>query len=232
MSKKKNSKQKDVQVRPQPAGWETSMKVLLKPEHVERVSDTEVRMTLPECADYDIDEDEVVHVTIPASALTKPTESVYAGAFTIKADTFEERIDNAIKGLGEETQGHNDGAAVANFILTFFTCEIVAKSIVSICKYKGTGRKTLASKWSTKDINNALKELSIGINESIVTALFAENKRVVASEMSARALRDSIAHRMKSVHRKAVKRRYDDLMQNMQEFLGAIEKWRSLAKED
>ncbi len=228
MSKKgRKSRRKAKQhQRPQPAGWDTSMKSVLKPEHVERISDTEVRITLPECQDYDIDEDEIIHVNIPPSALVKATKPIYAGSFTIRADTFEERIDNAIKALSEEKEGLKENAAVPSFIFTFFTCEIVAKSIVSICKFKGTSRKTPTDKWSTKDINRALKELGIEFNEDSVINLFAENKRVVASEMSARVLRDSIAHRMKSVHRNAVKRRYDSLMATMEGFLNSVDVWR------
>lgn len=227
MSKKgRKTKRKTNHQRPQPAGWDTSMKAVLKPEHVERVSDTEVRITFPECPDYDIDEDEIIHVNIPPSALVNATEPVYAGSFTIRADTFEERIDNAIKALSEEKEGLKKNAAVPSFMFTFFTCEIVAKSIVSICKYKGTNRKTPTDKWSTKEINSALRELGIEYDEDSVTNLFAENKRVMASEMSARVLRDCIAHRMKSVHRDAVKRRYDSLMATMKEFLSAIDVWR------
>jgi len=227
MSKKRHkTKGKTSRKRPQPAGWNISMKAVLKPEHVERISDTKVRITLPECTDYDIDEDDMIHVNIPTSALVKATEPVYAGSFTIRADTFEERIDNAIKALSEEREGIKENAAVPSFIFTFFTCEIVAKSIVSICKYKGTSRKTPTGKWSTKEINGALRELCIQFDENSVTNLFAENKRVMASEMSARVLRDSIVHRMKSVHRNAVRRRYVSLMTSMEQFLSAVSAWR------
>ena len=84
--------------RPQPAGWEAAVQKLLKPEHIERVSDTEIRITMPPCPDFDIDEDEIIHVTIPPEVLVKSTKPIYAGPFTIKADTYEERIDHAIQG--------------------------------------------------------------------------------------------------------------------------------------
>ncbi len=202
------------------------MKAVLKPENVERISDTEVRITLPECSDYDIDEDEIIRVTIPPSALVNATEPVDAGTFTIKADSFEERIDNAIKALREEREGLKEAAAVPTFLFTFITCEIIAKSIVSMCKFKGTNRKTPADKWSTKDVNNALRELNIKLDKETVSYLFAEDKMILASEMSARVLRNCIVHRMKSVHREAVKRRYDSLMNHMEKFLFIIETWR------
>lgn len=213
------------QRRPQPAGWGSSVKTLLKPEHVERLSDTQVRITLPECPDYDIDEDETINVTIPASALEKSTEPLNAGSFTIRANTYEERIDYAIQALKEEQACLGENTAVPSFIFTFFTCEIVAKSIVSKCKFKGTNRKSLTDKWSTKEINKAISELKIDFDEASVKALFSEEK-VVASQMSARALRDNIVHRMKPVHRNAVKQRYNPLMSTMQKFLSAVDAWR------
>ena len=227
MSKKgRKTKKSANHKRPQPAGWNDSVKIMLKPEHVERLSDTQVKITLPPCEDFDIDEDETIHVTIPPSAVVNATEPIYAGSFTIKALTFEGRIDNAIKALSEEKESLKEDAAVPIFMFTFFACEIIAKSIVSICKYKGTSRKTPTDKWSTKDINNAIKELGIHIDETSVNTLFAENKRVVASEMSARVLRDSIAHRMKAVHRNAVKRRYNSLIETMERFLKSVDAWR------
>ena len=198
---------------------------MLKPEHVERISDTEVRITLPPCPDFDIDEDEIVHITIPPSMLANSTAPVYAGSFTIHADTYEERIDNAIKGCKEELSLLSDDAVVSRFLIEFFTCEIVAKSIVSKYSHKGTGKKSLVGKWSTKDANSAIEKLGIEFDESAVRLLFSEEK-AVASEMSARKLRDNICHRMKSVHRKAVQRRYDSLTGSMAEFLAAVEIWR------
>lgn len=216
--------------RPQPAGWDIAVKTLLKPEHIERVSDTEVKITLPECPDYDIDEDETIRVTIPPSVLVKSTEPVDAGTFTIRADTFEERIDNAIQALNDEKGSLTKEAAVPTFMFTFFTCEIIAKSIVSMCRFKGTNRKTPTDKWSTKDVNDALRELQIDIDKETITGLFAEDKIIIASDMSARVLRNCIAHRMKSVHRNAVKRRYESLMAQMEEFLNTIRSWQNREK--
>lgn len=116
---------------------------------------------LPPRPDYDIEEDEIVPIWIPPEVLVKSDRPIYAGSFTIKADTYEERIDHAIQGLKEEQSGD---AAVATFLLTFFTCEIVAKSVVGHSKFKGTGRKSLPGKWTTKDVSRALKNLKIDFN--------------------------------------------------------------------
>lgn len=72
------------------------MKRVLKPEHVERLNDKQVRITLPACPDFDIEEDEEIEVWIPPTALVNATRPIFAGKFMIKADSFEERIDNAV----------------------------------------------------------------------------------------------------------------------------------------
>jgi hypothetical protein len=104
-------------------------------------------------------------------------------------------------------------------------CEIVAKAIASHARYGRTGRKALADKWSTKDIAQALADLGIQFDQVQLDALFS-TVPALASEMSARALRDSIAHRMKRVHRQAVRGRYDSLMETMEAFLRTIDAWR------
>ena len=210
----------------QPGGWSASVKPLLSAENVELIADNQVKITLPKCEDYDIDEDETISVVIPAESLVKSTVPIDAGTFTIRADTFEERIDNALKALHEEKKGLSQSTAVPSFMFTFFTCEIVAKSLISLCKYKNTPRKTPTQKWSVNKITSALSELDISINENILNYIFEENKRVVASKMSARALRNCVAHKMKSVHRNAIKIRYTELMSNMDIFLNEIEEWR------
>ena len=215
--------------RPRPAGWEKAMKHVLKPEHVERLNDAQVRMTLPPCPDFDIEEDEEVEVWIPAQALVHSTRPIFAEKFTIKADSFEERIDNAMQGLSEERAQLGSSSALADFLLTFFTCEIVAKAIVSYAKYGTTGRKALADKWTTKDIAQALAAIDIQYDHASLDTLFS-NVPALASEMSARALRDSIAHRMKRVDRKAVRDRYSVLMENMDDFLRAIRAWREKSR--
>jgi hypothetical protein len=149
MSKNRSDK------RPQPAGWDKAVRRLLRPEHVERQSDAQMRITIPAVPDVDIEEDEIVRESVPAAALANGTHDLDAGTFTIKADTLEERIDNAIRGLREERVRLGEGAELATFLLAFFTCEIVAKALVSYVKYGRTGRKALADKWSTKDISTA-----------------------------------------------------------------------------
>jgi hypothetical protein len=203
------------------------MKRVLKPEHVERLSDTQIRITLPPCPDFDIEEDETVEVWIPPSILVKSEKPLYAGSFTIKADTYEQRIDHAIQGLKDEQTGLGSDARVATFLLTFFTCEIVAKSIIGRSKGEGTGRKSLPGNYSTNNVSDSLKKLKIKFGQESVGKLFS-TEREVASEMSARKLRDEIVHRMKSTHRLAVRRRYASLMEAMMEFLSAVEAWRNL----
>jgi hypothetical protein len=215
--------------RPQPAGWDTAVKRLLKPEHIERVSDTEVRITLPPVPDFDIEEDEVVRVRIPASALVGANHDIDAGTFTIRADSFEERIDNALKGLSEELAEVGDGSPLSAFLLTFFTCEIVAKALVSYVRYGRTGRKALGDKWSTKDLREAFKHLDIECDVNLLNALFS-TEQALASEMSARKLRDSIVHRMKDVHRRAVKARYQELMAAMDQCLMIVSTWRERSR--
>jgi len=200
------------------------MKRVLKPEHVERLSDTQIRFMLPPCPDFDIEEDEIVEVWIPPSILVKSDKPLFAGSFTIKADSYEERIDKSIQGLKEE---QTSDAAAATFLLTFFTCEIVAKSIIGCSKYEGTGRKSLPGNYTTENVSDALKKLKIKFKQESVGKLFSA-ERVVASEMSARKLRDEIVHRMKSTHRLAVRKRYAPLMGMMMEFLSAVEAWRNL----
>lgn len=220
------------QGRRQSAGWDNAVKVLLKPEHVERLSDSQVSITLPPCPDFDIDEDVTVDVWIPAEVLVISDRPLYAGSFTIKADTYEERIDSAIQGLREERDGPEPGAAVASFLLTFFTCEIVAKSVVSHSKYKGSGRKSPVTKYTTKDVGGALKDLKVDFNERLVDQLFSTEEQALASEMSARKLRDNVVHRMKPNHRSAVRTRYESLMETMTQFLTAIEAWRARSRAD
>lgn len=211
--------------RPQPAGWDKAIQRVLKPEHIERLSDTQLRVTLPPCPDFDIEEDEEVEIWIPPQMLVKATRPVFAGTVTIKADSYEERIDNALQGLNDERAELESSSALATFLLTFFTCEIVAKAIVSHAKYGRTGRKALADKWSTRDIAQALVALGIQYDQALLDALFS-TVPALASEMSPRALRDSIAHRMKRVHRQAVRDRYPVLMETMESFLRAIDAWR------
>ena len=151
--------------------------------------------------------------------------SLFAGTFTINADSYEERIDNAIEGMKEELAEPGAPSALTGFLLTFFTCEIVAKAIVSYAKYGRTGRKALADKWSTDDIAKALTKLDIQYDQGLLDLLFS-TAPALASEMSARALRDSIAHRMKRVHRQAVRDRYSVLMETMEGFLLAVGAWR------
>lgn len=210
----------------QPAGWSSAVKRMLKPEHVTRLSDTQVQITLPPCPDFDIEEDETVEVWIPAAAFTKSDKPVYAGSFTIKADTYFERIDTAINGLKEERESLAVDAKVTHFLLTFFTCEIVAKSVISYSKNKGTNRNDLVGTWTTKDIKRSLQDLKIDFSTSNVEKLFS-TERALASEMSARSLRDNITHRMKHQHRSAVRNRYEEIMGAMMQFLSVVEKWRS-----
>jgi hypothetical protein len=202
------------------------MKGVLKPEHVERLNDTQVRITLPLCPDYDIEEDEVVEDWIPPEVLVKSDRPIRIELFTIKADTYEERIDHAIKGLKEEQSSLGSDARVATFLLTFFTCEIVAKSIVGHSQYGRTGRKSLPGGYTTKNVSDALRKLKINFDQKSVGKLFSADKGELASEMSARNLRDAIVHRMKLQHRSAVRKRYEYLMGTMGEFLSAIEAWR------
>jgi hypothetical protein len=143
-----------------------------------------------------------------------------------KADSFEERIDNALSGLREERDQLRAAASeLASYLLTFFTCEIVAKAIVSHVKYGRVGRKALSDKWSTKDVSSALTTLGIPFDENSIDALFSTEQKL-AGEMSARALRDSVAHRMKDTHRRAVRARFKGLMAEMEQFLGLVELWR------
>jgi hypothetical protein len=211
--------------RPQPAGWDKAIKDLLRPEHVERISDTKIRITLPAAPDFDIDEDEIVRVRIPASALMNATRDIDGGTITIRAASFEERIDNALHGLQEERNELGDCSKLATFLLTFFTCEIVAKAIVSLAKYGPSKRKASGDKWSTSEVSSALAKLGIRHDAGSLDALFSE-ERAIASEMSARVLRDSVAHRMKTVHRRAVRARFTQLMREMDRFLEAVAGWR------
>src|SRR5688500_4788276 len=103
--------------RRQPAGWDKAMKRVLKPKHVDRLSDNQVRITLPPCPDFDIEEDEDVEVWIPAAALVNTTYPIFAGKFTIKADSFEERIDRAMQGLSEERAEVESRSPLADFLL-------------------------------------------------------------------------------------------------------------------
>jgi len=211
--------------RPQPGGWDKAVSRLLKPEHVKRVSDTQVEITLPPAPDFDIEEDEIVRIRVPAAALVHSLEDLDAGTFTIKADSFEERIDNALSGLREERDQLGAVSELASFLLTFFTCEIVAKAIVSHVKYGRIGRKALSDKWSTRDVSSALTTLGIPFDVNSIDALFSTEQKL-ASEMSARALRDIVAHRMKDTHRRAVRARFKDLMAEMEHFLELVELWR------
>ena len=153
----------------------------------------------------------------------KSDRPIYAGSFTIKADSYEERIDNAIQSLKEEQPGD---AAVATFLLTFFTCEIVVKSVIGHSKDKGTGQKSLPGNYTTKTVSYALNNLKINFDQESVDKLFS-TREALASEMSARQLRDKIAHQMKPQHRSAVRERYASLMGTMMKFLSAVEAWRS-----
>jgi len=196
----------------------------LRPEHVERISDTQVKITLPPCPDFDIEEDEEIHVWIPASALTSATEPVYAGSFIIKADTYLERMQHAIQGMKDELEVLPVNAKLPRFLLTFFACEIAAKSLVSMKKNEGSDTKSLSKKWNTKQIRASLKHFGIEYASNDIQKLFSEEK-VSASEMSARSLRDNVVHRMKGAHRDAVRNRYDELMPVLQSFLSTIEDW-------
>ena len=216
-------KKKKNRPRRQPEGWNKAVNAMLKPEHVVRVSDTEVRITLPPCPDYNIEEDETIHVWIPPEALSKAEEPVYAGPFVIKADTYEQRIDNAIQAMKEEKSGV--AAAVPTFLIAYFACEIVAKSIVGHLKFRGTSRKSLPKSFTTKDVSDALKDMQIDFSNDSVKLLFA-TEPLLASEMSARKLRDVIVHTMKPHYRSAVRERYESLMKTMTAFLGAVEVWR------
>ncbi len=211
--------------RPQPAGWDKAVARLLKPEHVKRISDTQVQITLPPIPDFDIEEDEIIRVRVPAIALARSNVDLDAGTFTIKADSFEERIDNALIGLREEREWLGASSKLASFLLTFFTCEIVAKAVVSHIRFGRTGRKTLSDKWSSEDVLSALATLGIANEADRIDALFS-TEQALASEMSARKLRDSIVHRMKDTHRRAVTARFDELMHRMEQFLELIEVWR------
>ena len=51
--------------------------------------------------------------------------------------------------------------------------------------------------------------------------------QVGATDMSARVLRDNVVHRMKSVHRDAVRSRYDELMPLMRGFVDRVGDWTS-----
>jgi hypothetical protein len=211
--------------RAQPAGWDKAVLRLLKPEHFRRVSDTQVEITLPAIPDFDIEEDEIVPVRVPAFMLSRSTVNLDAGVITIKADSFEERIDNALVGLREEREQLGASSELASFLLTFFTCEIAAKAIVSHVRYGRAGRKALSDKWSTRDVLAALAALGIASDVDTIGALFS-TEHAVASEMSAKALRDSIVHRMKDTHRRAVRARFVELMQTMERFLDLIAAWR------
>ena len=210
--------------RPQPSGWSEAVQQRLRPEHVKRISDTQVEITLPPCPDFDIEEDEVVHVWIPPAALTNATEPLYAGAFTIKADTYTERIRHAIKGMNDELRALPENAELPRFLLMFFACEIIAKSLVSMKINEGTATKSLSKKWSTKQISASLKHFGIDHDSKQIEILFSE-KKAPASDMSARSLRDNIVHRMKSVHRDAVRARFGEFMLRMESFLDAVEDW-------
>jgi hypothetical protein len=201
------------------------MENLLKPEHWEFPSNTEACLPLPPCPDYDIEEDETIEVWVPAEALEKSDKPIRAGQYTIYADTYEQRIDHAIQGLKEEQSGLDSDMRVATFLLTFFTCEIVAKSIIGRSENEGTNRKSLPERYKAKEVTCALKERKIDFDQGAVEKLFSSAK-VGASEMSARMLRNQIAHRMKPQYRKAVRERYESLMGTMGEFLSAVEAWR------
>lgn len=210
--------------RPQPGGWSEAVQRRLRPADVVRISDTKFEITLPPCPDFDIEEDEVVHIWIPASVLQNSKEPIYAGSFTIKADTYEERINHAIEGISEERRALPNNAKLAHFLLTFFACEIIAKAVVSLHKNRGKNTKALSKIWSTKDINRALSELGIAVAPARIDELFSKT-RSLASEMSARDLRDNVVHRLKRQHREAVRDRYEDLMLGMDEFLNAVGSW-------
>jgi len=213
----------------QPAGWNKAVRRMLKLEHVERLSDTQVRITLPPCPDFDIEEDETVEVWIPAAALKNSDRPLYAGSITIKADSYWQRIDNAIQALKEERSGLGPETAVSDFLLTYFACEIVAKSIVSGSKHTASGRKSLQKQVTTRDICRALAKLQVNLNRSSVDALFSLEQSL-ASDMSARRLRDKIVHGMKPQYRSAVRHRYTSLMAKMIAFLNAIEMWRETCR--
>ena len=119
----------------------------------------------------------------------------------------------------------SDRAAIPRFLFTFFTCEIIAKAIVSKYRHRGTNKKALVGKWSTRDITESTEKLGIQFDKAKIRTLFSEEK-VIASEMSARQLRNNIVHRMKYVHRNAARRRHDSLMQTMDDFLSVVKKWR------
>ena len=210
---------------PQPAGWEKAVESMLKTEHIEFPSNAKAHITLPSCPDYDIEEDEVIDVWIPAEALAESDKPIYAGFFTIKAESYQERIDHAIQGLKEEKSGLGPDAAVATFLLTFFTCEIVAKSVICDFLYEGTDRKSLPKKYNAEDLSNALEFRKINFEKESVEKLFSLGK-TLASKMSARQLRNKIVHRMKPQYRSAVRERYESLMGTMTEFLSAVEGWR------
>ena len=209
---------------PHPAGFHKAMKGVLKAEHVERLNDAQVLITLPPC----LEEDEIVEDSIPSEVLVKSDKPIRIKLSTIKADTHEERIDHAIQRLKEERSALGSDARLAAFLLTFFTCEIVARSIVGHVEYKKTGRKSLPGSYSTKDVNAALKKRHIIFDQKSVGKLFSATKGELASEMSARDLRDKIVHGMKPQHRSAVRGRYESLMGTMMEFLSAVEAWRNL----
>ena len=214
--------------RPQPGGWSEAVQRRLRPEHVERISDTQVKITLPPCPDFDLEEDEVVDVWIPATALKNAKEPIYGGSFTIKADTYVERIQHAIQGLNEERDALPEHAKLPHFLLTFFACEIIAKSVVSMHKNKGRNTKALSSRWNTKEISSALQDLGIQASSAKIEQLFSTAK-AFASEMSARSLRDNVVHRLKGPHREAVRNRYDELMPIMQDFVKSVETWIKIA---
>jgi hypothetical protein len=217
--------------RPQPGGWDTAVTRLLKPEHVE-ISGTQRKVTLPPCPDFDIEEDEEVEVWVPPQLVAGATGPIYAGKFTISADSYEERIDHALHGLKEERAAMGPSSPLATFLVTFFTCEILAKAVVSYDKNRGTGRKTLPATWpSNKEIAKAIKACDIQLDLADLDALFTKHPATLASEMSARELRDCIVHRMKGVHRDAVRTRYAALMGAMDLFLGAVATWRDTRRK-
>jgi len=216
--------------KPQFSGWNSNRDKYLKPENIERLSDSQLKITWPPMPDYDIDEDEVIQFWIPPEVLVKSTKPVYAGSFTIKADSYIQRIDKVLLALEEEHSSLGEDTAVPSFIFTFFACEILAKTIVSYCKYNGTDRKSLSGKWSTKDINSAIAKLDIKFSSEFVAKLFSEEKKL-ASEASARSLRDSVAHKMKSVPRSAIKSRYGELMTLMDTFILEVSRWRDKVNE-
>ena len=128
------------------------------------------------------------------------------------------------QGMKEERNALPEHARLVHFLLTFFACEIIAKSVVSMHMNKGKKTKALSSKWNTKEINSALNDLGILVSPVRIDQLFSKAKSL-ASEMSARDLRDNIVHRLKGPHREAARHRYEELMPAMLEFVDVVEAW-------